>query len=285
MKQIDISVVGIGPGSQPEEEDGVALDYMSMPNGIATYAAPVLPEPEEVVDLGAGLELLERLQRLLSEYRVGQPPGVFDLSGLDRANRELVNQTLGEGEVSILYAGPEIVRLQETRLAGIWRVQIQSDTEGLLRDLLEVADIPGLVRATSFLGARDRAEQGGELPAGVLNAPSILVELNDKVLSYRPGDEAHVVNLTLLPQTEQDLAYLDERLGTGPMSILSRGYGNCRIIATELNRVWWVQYFNSEEKLIVNTLEVVDIPTAALAAQEDIEDSTERLAEILEALR
>ena len=196
-----------------------------------------------------------------------------------------MNQTLGEGEVSILYAGPQVVRLQETQLAGIWRVQIQSDTEGLLSDLLEVADIPGLVRATSFLGARDQAEQRGELPAGVFNAPSILVELNDKVLSYRSGDEAHVVNLTLLPQTEQDLAYLDERLGTGPMSILSRGYGNCRIIATELNRVWWVQHFNSEEKLIVNTLEVVDIPTAALAAQEDIEDSTERLAEILDALR
>ena len=78
---------------------------------------------------------------------------------------------------------------------------------------------------------------------------------------------------------------LDRRLGTGPVSILSRGYGNCRITATALSNVWWVQYFNSDEKLILNTLEVTAVPAAALAAQEDIEDSAARLEEVLEALQ
>jgi hydrogenase-1 operon protein HyaF len=66
--------------------------------------------------------------------------------------------------------------------------------------------------------------------------------------------------------------------------MLSRGYGNCRVTATGLREVWWVQYFNSDDKLILNTLEVTPVPAAVLAAQEDIEDSAERLGEILAAL-
>jgi hydrogenase-1 operon protein HyaF len=46
--------------------------------------------------------------------------------------------------------------------------------------------------------------------------------------------------------------------------------------------VWWVQYFNSQDMNILNTLEVVDVPAVACAAQEDINDSADRLSEILE---
>ena len=88
----------------------------------------------------------------------------------------------------------------------------------------------------------------------------------------------------LLPQSEQDLACLGDSLGRGPVSMLSRGYGNCRVTATGLRDVWWVQYFNSDDKLILNTLEVTPVPAAVLAAQEDIDDSAERLREILRAL-
>jgi hydrogenase-1 operon protein HyaF len=113
----------------------------------------------------------------------------------------------------------------------------------------------------------------------------VLVELNEQAAAWRPGTPPHVINLTLLPQTEADLAHLDNTLGHGPISILSRGYGNCRISATRLANCWWVRHYNSDERLILNTLEVVDVPAAALAAQGDMEDSAERLAEILEAVR
>ena len=94
----------------------------------------------------------------------------------------------------------------------------------------------------------------------------------------------HVINRTLLPQSEQDVAWLAEQLGRGPISMLPRGCGNCRITATGLRDVWWVQYFNTDDRLILNTLEVTDVPAAALAAQEDIDDSALRLYEILCAL-
>jgi len=67
--------------------------------------------------------------------------------------------------------------------------------------------------------------------------------------------------------------------------ILSRGYGNCRITSTATRHVWWVQYFNSQEILILNTLEISEVPAVACAAQEDIDDSAQRLLEILEVFR
>jgi hydrogenase-1 operon protein HyaF len=46
-----------------------------------------------------------------------------------------------------------------------------------------------------------------------------------------------------------------------------------------------VQFYNSDDRLILNTLEITDVPEAVLAAQEDIDDSAARLREILNALQ
>ena len=72
--------------------------------------------------------------------------------------------------------------------------------------------------------------------------------------------------------------YLNEGFG-GP------SYGNCRINATTTRNVWWVRFYNSQDTLILNSIEVCPIPSVALAAAEDIADSRERLSEILEAYR
>jgi hydrogenase-1 operon protein HyaF len=274
----------VGPGSQPVESDGAALEYLSMPGEMQTYRQPPLPEPGEVAGLTAGLALLEAARQALQGYHVGGPPWVLDLAPLDADNLRLVADSLGEGEVSVIGTGG--ARAQETRLAGLWRVQ-DLDADGKpTRDLLEIADVPGFVRETAFDGARDSIEVPALLPDGVMNAPGVVAELNEYVARRRRGQTApHVLNLTLLPETEQDLAFLDERLGAGNIRILSRGYGNCRITASGLRDVWWVKFYNSDDRLILSTLEVTGVPEAALAAQEDIEDSAARLGEILDALR
>ena len=119
----------------------------------------------------------------------------------------------------------------------------------------------------------------------MVNAPALLVELIDKSAHFAPGAEAHVVNLTLLPHTEADLEWLDAALGAGSVSILSRGYGNCRIEATAQAHVWRVQFFNSMDVLILDTFEVTAMPEVALAAPEDLADSGARILEVLEAIR
>ena len=109
------------------------------------------------------------------------------------------------------------------------------------------------------------------------------MELEDKSATH-DGDAPHVVNLTLLPHTEEDLAWLDTALGLGSVDILSRGYGNCRVTATALHNVWRVQFFNSMDTLILDTFEVTPLPEVALAAPEDLTDSAERVAEVLGAI-
>ena len=306
-----LPVGAIGPGTQPTGDDGAELEYLAMPGAMQTYRPPPLPEPEEIVDCAAGLAFLGSLHLLLSGYRVGAMPQVMDLAGLEARDRQLVLETLGEGEVSIRAADhilstagsarPDVgfdqaaeVRsdqqvveriAQETRLAGVWRVTERDERGMLRRDVLEICSVPGFVRFTTFAKANAQIDTEGLSASGLMNAPGVIAELNS-ALSARKGDrDAVVVNLTLLPQTETDLACLEERLGLGPVSILSRGYGNCRITATAIRDLWWVQYFNSDDRLILNTLELTGVPAAALAAQEDIDDSAERLAEILRALQ
>lgn len=275
----------MGPGSQPADEDGAELSYLSMPKDMQTYTPPSLPEPEDASACPQGIRLLERLLVQLRSYRVLEPSRILDLRDLPQGDRDMVTQALGEGEVSILFTSDAILRGQETRLAGIWRVQRCDELGQVLSDELEVAEIPSRVRELAFAEAAAEIGAEGEVPEGVLTGRSILTELNERAAAWRFGDLAHVVNLTLLPHTPDDLDYLTAKLGLGPVTILSRGYGSCRISATGLRNCWWVQHFNSDDKLILNTLEVVDVPSAALAAQEDIEDSAGRLAEILEAVR
>ncbi len=273
-----------GPGSQPEDGDA-AFDFMEMPKDMRTYAAPALPEPDEVSGIGPALAILWQVQKAAAAAGGNaKAAATFDLTELDAGNRVFVDQALGEGEVSIIAGGT--VQVQESVLAGIWRVHETDVTGALKRDYIEVGAFPGLVMAAAHDGTLETMRpHKGPLPVGVLNAPALVTELDDKLACFHPAKPAHVINLTLLPQTEEDLAFLEERLGPGTVTILSRGYGNCRITSTSTRNAWWVRYFNSRDAIVLNTIEVVDVPGVACAAPEDLADSAGRLAEILEVYR
>jgi hydrogenase-1 operon protein HyaF len=275
MKPIELPVIG-NPVAAGMDEG--APSYMPMPHDMSTYRAPVLPEPEQTAALTAGLSTLQALQHTLAGYRIGQPPARLNLTELDAANRALVDQVLGEGEVSVRFADGIDARAQESVLAGVWRVQYR-DSDGVWRDTIEVADVPSLVR-NSPPGSPPPDAVAVEAPPGVINGAPVLTEILDRSANYRSGARAHVINLSLLPMAEADLAYLDAALGRGTVTLLSRGYGNCRITAAGPDHVWWVQYFNSTDVLILNTVEIVDVPQVACAATEDLEDSAERLEEL-----
>jgi hydrogenase-1 operon protein HyaF len=269
--------VGFGPGSQPPDGDD-ELTYMSMPQDMRTFA-PRIPEVENPGLFGPAFDLLAAFSAACGEVAGGAAPVSFDLAGLDAANRRLIAETLGEGEVSIRMHGVPAVAAQESVFAGLWILK------GAGVDRAEVAPVPTLARERAFAARRPATLALAARRPGVVNAPSLLAELMDKSLGYRPGQEIHVVNLTLLPHTEEDLAWLDEALGEGAVTILSRGYGNCRITATAQAHVWRVQFYNSMDVLILDTFEVTAMPEVVLAAAEDLADSAGRLREVLEAIR
>ena len=82
-----------------------------------------------------------------------------------------------------------------------------------------------------------------------------------------------MINLTLFPMTPEDHAVLEQALPVGPVAMISRGFGNCHVTSTGLADVWRVQYFNNMNTLILNTIEVVDVPEVVEAAVEDLTDS------------
>jgi hydrogenase-1 operon protein HyaF len=278
-----IPVVGIGPGSQPVEEDGARLEYIALPNDMSTFQRPDIPEPEAVQHLLGAKQAMHWLQDALNHYNVGSAAVAADITRLDTDSRELINQMLGEGEVSLKYEGKFRSRSQESVLAGVWRTFYLDGEDQVIHDLIEVCDVPALVRLPGKHEPVSLAKlTDAKAPPQVMNAMPILTELQDQRESFQPGQVAHVINLTLLPLSEEDTLFLDERLGRGPVDILSRGYGSCRVISTAMPNIWWVRYYNSMGTLILNTLEVVDVPLVACAAQDDIEDSAHRLKEILE---
>lgn len=274
----------VGPGSQPEEPQET-FDYMPMPSGMTTFETPILPEADEVGDVSAAVALLDQVQQALENYEQSQSPSLFDLSELDRASIQLVNQLLGAGEVSISVDSASPIEIQESVMAGVWRIHHLDQNKQVVGDYIEVAPIPSIVDQLAFQTAQTHVQTDtDDAPQGLINSPALLVEIDEKI-QHLPLKEPHVINLTLLPLSPEDLLFLGQRLGVGPVTILSRGYGNCRIGSTACQSVWWIKYFNSEDALILNSIEVGNVPEVALAAVEDIADSAERLSEILELYR
>jgi hydrogenase-1 operon protein HyaF len=283
MKDFPIPVVSIGPGSQLEDD---VLDYMAMPQGMETYRAPVLPEPEEIAArIGAHQALRAALVELEAVCQ-GSPNRSVDLNHLSVLDRTLINQVLGEGEVSAIVKatadGQVELVVQESVFAGVWRV-IQSVDGVVVSDFLELGAVPEILTITAASDVWDSVPRWqGDLPPNVQNAPSLLEEIEDQWRTWRVGQPPHVVNLTLLPMSDEDIGFLDHHLGTGRVLILSRGYGNCRITNTCTPHCWRVVYYNSQDLVILNTVEVTEIPEVALAAPEDLDDSYARLKEVLE---
>ncbi len=278
MRPFPISVVAMGPGSQGDE----APEYLPMPQGMVTFSAPRLPENVSPAALAAATRLLGDFVDAAEAAGLGGDASL-DLLSIDPAVRDVINQSLGFGEVSAFTTAPAHWRVQETAFAGFWRVLRVVDDGRFVADSLSTGAIPAcLIDAM-------RSTASAELPApdypvGTMNAPALIEEIRMQAASYQPGQAAHVINLTLLPVSDADLDTLYGWLGHREVSILSRGYGNCRITSTRLHNVWWVQYFNSMDTLILNAIEVVEMPDAALAADEDFVDSVERLREYLDTM-
>lgn len=267
---------GFGPGSQPDPSG--ELQYMPMPSGMRTYA-PHIPEAEDIAALSEALAMLAEMAVACEVVAQGAPTVNFDLATLSTAARKVMADALGQGEVSMKIRGLPAVMVQESVFAGVWMLLAAG------MDIVEIGPVPQLALGRAHMPHSPAVGVLAKRVAGLANAPAILAELVDKSLTRRAGDMAHVVNLSLLPHTPEDLDWLSEALGEGAVTVLSRGYGNCRVTACAQAHVWKVQFFNSMDTLILDTYEVCEMPEVALAAAEDLQDSALRIRDVIEAIR
>ena len=124
------------------DDDGDAITYMDMPSDMSRFIAPLMPEPEDVLLMDGARAAMDWLRAVLDEYEPGGEPMLADLSALDEDSRDVVNQILGEGEVSIVCDGQVRARTQESVLAGVWRTLFFDRDDRVVCDLLEVAEVP-----------------------------------------------------------------------------------------------------------------------------------------------
>lgn len=228
-------------------------------------------------------EMLPHLVAALETQEVDGDSRLFDLSGHGADDLTLIGQVLGEGEVSATVALPEgvIAQVQESVMAGLWRVRFTDASGAVVADYVEVAAIPAAVeRAARMTRVLD---DFGLPPEGAMNVLPVLTEIRDRAMAHVKGAPSHTITFSLFPMSEADMGFLQETLGPGPVQILSRGYGTCRIVATGVRNVWSVQFFNAMDTIVLDTLEIGDVPVTARAAVEDFRDSAERLKEIEEA--
>lgn len=251
------------------------FDFIKMPAPVAGWRLPEVTV-EDPATIAQAKELLDALADSIRAYKVGGPSQALSCTHLDARNAEVVTQVLGEGEVSILMEGAGVT-IQESVMPGVWRV-VTPDS-----DYIEVADVPALVRARIRAQERTRPAMPESLPEGAMNVLPVLAEIADAAQSWVPGKAALEISLTLLPMTPVDLQVLNEALGIGTVTVLSRGYGNCRIQALGVRNVWRTAYFNLDDAMILDVVTVGDVPAAAVAAQEDIDEAHDRLKRIMEA--
>jgi hydrogenase-1 operon protein HyaF len=263
---------------EPDE----AIVYMPMPREMTTFEMPSVPEPGPGSDVAGARDLLARFLGDLGAWLDGgaELPRI-DLAGVPPASLRVVNESLGEGEVAVTADAGHEIRIQETVFPGVWREQHFDGADRVLHDYLLAAPVPPLVGRLARERAGDRLREL-PLPAGAMNVPALIHELQEAMDRSGPGALAHVVNLTLLPLSPEDTAHIDAVLDGGSVVILSRGFGNCRISSTAARDVWRVQYFNNMQTLILNTIEVTPMPEAAVAAPEDLVETRARLAELVD---
>lgn len=219
-------------------------------------------------------EVLVWLRDTAGSYQPGEAARRLDVGHLAGSEQSALADVLGEGEVVV--NGTIAGAIRETRFPGVWR-HLDGDGAHVVR--LEVGERPTLPMAE--IPAREAGMRLAMPPEGLMNGPAVLAEIEQQQAAYRPGGEAHTVNLSRLPITPEDRAFLTERLGEGDVKIGVRGYGDTRCTATNLPNVWWVRHFNASEQLLLDSVEVSDFPTVARATPEDLADSAARLAELL----
>jgi hydrogenase-1 operon protein HyaF len=261
----------------------VHIDPPPSPDAAPVAAGGRVPPP--VPAPPAALRLLARLEAAVDACLAGRPVRAIGLAGLAPASLAVIDDVLGRGEVSIRADAQRLLAIDESAMAGVWRVRAFADVDaGPAADRIEVGVIPPSLRRALVGGSR-RLPIAAAAEEGAGNALPLLHELRHHLRRRRQGAAAVVVNLSNLPLAPAERAVLDRALGRGRVSGLSRGAVRCRVLATAVRAVWRVQYLGQDDGPIAENVEIVDVPDALAAQAVDIAAGRPRLAEMIRLYR
>lgn len=108
-------------------------------------------------------------------------------------------------------------------------------------------------------------------------AQALLEEICDQLETVCREGGRHVVELTNLPITPQDLSLFAEFLGTGEVTASIEASGKTEVRETGYSGVWWIRYLGSEGNVITEQLEIASIPLIVTAHPDDMRSGAARL--------
>ena len=198
------------------------------------------------------------------------PSAWVDAAHLSRPARAHLASLLGQGEITATLMGLTPASIRETSLPGVWLVDAPE------RQGIEIALVPTLIEEAARRSPRP-LRLPESLPDGAMNVRPVLGE----IVHHLPGrEQTQEINLTLLPMTEVDHQILADALGPTRVDLWSRGYGSCHVVLTDLGRVWRIRHYTSEERLILDMVQVGGVPVAIAATLEDMADAQTRIREL-----
>ncbi|MEM8800656.1 MAG: hydrogenase expression/formation protein [Pseudomonadota bacterium] len=281
----DAQAEGVLSPFEGADEGGDALKVLGLPSANSMFAGRDVRADEDAgpAVFASLTRVYQALQELVNDGRAWR----FRIDHLAETDRKMLLDALGDGEVSVVITGVKgegDVQISESVLPGVWKGRAET-TEGTLgAEWIEVGAAPRALRELAATRPRDTLPvETLTPPRGAMNVMSVLAEIKERAAEWQPGVPNHVFNFTLFPMSPADSAFLAKTLGESGVRVSSGGYGAARVIMTGIKNVWAVQYLNGLGTVILDTIEVGDVPDAVLASQEDFEDSADRLSNIVEA--
>ncbi len=117
----------------------------------------------------------------------------------------------------------------------------------------------------------------------LMNAIPVLNEIRHSLEALRERGETRTINIYNFPLTDDDAAFLDHALGRGLIRIHYDGLEHTFWQETNISGVWWGEYRNSSNKVVLRTIEIAEFPPLARAQREDIDDGIGRIDRVVAA--
>lgn len=116
------------------------------------------------------------------------------------------------------------------------------------------------------------------------NADAVLHEIVALLETYTTTGEMGAIDLHSLPLTPADYELLRATLTEGEVHAHINAIGNSDIHETCYPGVWWLTYYNAEDDVVAELLEVTSVPQILKAPEEDMRDGLARLRDRLTQL-
>lgn len=242
------------------------------------WDGPDLDRNEEKRAAQTTLVILNDIESVYTRSKLTDAPlhWIRDLGAMSDDTRRFLFNTLGIGEVRITLHGGQAV-VTETKIPGLWRLQI-GPQESLVAALL-----PRCVDVLLDHGL-ESIPIPEHKPEGLFVAIPLLTEIQDSVkntdLSKFSDGMGKQIDMVRQPMSPADKTFILSTLGEGPISIELMGFADSRIFSTKVKGVWRTLILNPSGKTLLHSLTVARIPPEVPASMEDLEDATQKIAEI-----